>query len=46
MVKVCEDIRSIPATEDFRDEVQRIVEEVINPKLRRLDREFNRIRKY
>jgi len=46
MVKVCKEIESIPATEDFKGEVQKIVEEVINPELRKLDREFNRIRRY
>lgn len=44
--KACEDIKSLPRTKEFVREVKNIEEEKIAPELRKLDREFDTIKKY
>jgi hypothetical protein len=42
----CKDIKSIPTTPHFKKTVSELKTEKIDPQLRRLDREFDNIKKY
>ena len=42
----CKDISAIPGTSNFKKEVLDLKKEKIEPQLRKLDREFSRIKKY
>jgi|GEM_PF-5177305 len=42
----CQDVNSMPTTEDFRKEVQRLRKSKIDPQLRKLDRQFTSIRRH
>lgn len=44
--EICQNIESIPFTKDFQKEVINLRKERIEPKLRKMDREFDRIRKH
>ena len=42
----CQEITSLPQTENFKEEVLQLKKEKIDPQLRKLDREFKKIKKY